>query len=125
MGTRNIPLVSALLAVVVIGGIAAAGLWVFRTPTDSTVDSFWKILSSDRAAAGFVRVAIVALSLYVVISVVALVAGGRWLKAFNARGLEADPSATDRAYEELRLRLAAAERRYEEARALWGSMFDG
>lgn len=125
MGSRHFQLVLGLAAVVVIGGIAAADLWVFRSSTDPTVDSFWKMLSSDRATGGFVRVAIVALSLYVVVSVVALVAGGRWLKAFSPGGLETDPAASDRAYAELRAELAAAEQRYEETRRLLEEVSDG
>ncbi len=60
------------------------GLSHYKDPT------LWQLLFSDRLTVGFVRIAFVALVLYVVASVPALVVAGRWLKTFGTSGLSAD-----------------------------------
>ncbi len=116
----HIQFLSALAAILVISMIAAAGWWVFRPPVDPKVDSFWKVFSSDRATMGFVRVAIIALCIYVLVSVAALVVGRRWLKTFNTDGLEVDPATADRNHEELVARLAAARAAIREGSGIVG-----
>jgi hypothetical protein len=55
--------------------------------------SLWQLLLSDHVTLGFVRLAFVMLAVFVIASVPALVAGGRWLKSFGAGGFIADDAA--------------------------------
>jgi hypothetical protein len=52
--------------------------------------SVWQFVLSDRTTLGFVRLAVVALALFVIASVPALVLAGRWLKGLSAGGISAD-----------------------------------
>ena len=52
--------------------------------------SIWQYLLSDRYVLGFVRLALVALALYVVLSVPALVIAARWAKGIGSHGVAAD-----------------------------------
>jgi hypothetical protein len=58
----------------------------------STFDdpSVWQYLFADRTMLGFARLAILALAVYLIASVPALIIGGRWLKAIGAGGASAD-----------------------------------
>jgi hypothetical protein len=79
--------------------------------------SVWQLLLGDRVALGAARLGVLALTVFVVVSVPALIVTGRWLKAFGAGGVSveaADVSATIRALKDethdLRDRLKGAER---------------
>jgi hypothetical protein len=52
--------------------------------------SVWQLLLSDRLTLGFLRAGLIGLMVYIVVSVVALFLGGRWLRAFGTSGLTAD-----------------------------------
>ena len=82
----------AVLAAVV---LAAASIWPFDTtpPRLQTKPSLSQLLLSDRAILGFARLALVALMLFVIASVPALLVAGRWLKAFGTTGMSADDAA--------------------------------
>lgn len=88
-------LVSAAVAVILAILLAAQSAWPFDTsrPELPARPSLWQLLLSDHVTLGFVRLAVVMLAAFVVASVPALVAGGRWLKAFGAGGLIADDAA--------------------------------
>jgi hypothetical protein len=58
-----------------------------------TKPSLWQLLLADRVTLGFVRLAIVLASVFVVASVPALIVGGRWLRGFGAGGVTADDAA--------------------------------
>jgi hypothetical protein len=81
----------ALVAVTIL--LAANGWWPFDTSPPELPKrrpSFWQFLLADRLTLGFVRLGVVMLALFVVASVPALIAGGRWLKGAGTSGLTAD-----------------------------------
>src|SRR5687767_12580675 len=84
-------------------GLGAAGLiglaawqswWPFDTEPQKLSayedPSIWQFLLSDRVTLGFIRAGVAALVVYVAVSIPALIAGGRWLRAFGTSGLTAD-----------------------------------
>lgn len=88
-------------------GLGAAGLialavawpwWPFNSDSQklSPDPSIWQLLLSDRVTLGFVRAGIAALVLYLAVSIPALVAGGRWMRAFGTSGLTADDASYTR-----------------------------
>jgi hypothetical protein len=89
---RTFQTLSALALVA--GAVAAAsqGWWPFDTtpPALNARPSFWQLLLADRLTLGFVRLGVVMLAVFVIASVPALVAGGRWLKGLGTSGLTAD-----------------------------------
>jgi hypothetical protein len=92
---RSVQFVSAAAAVVLAILLAAESVWPFDAalPKLSEKPSLWQLLLFDHVTLGFVRLAFVMLAVFVVASVPALVAGGRWLKSFGAGGLIADEAA--------------------------------
>lgn len=74
--------------------IAIGGWWFFASiPTSLRTDkkpSLAQLLLSDRTTLGFVRLGLLSLALFVVVSVAALAASGRWLKSFGKDALTAD-----------------------------------
>ena len=103
---RTVQLTFAAAAVVVAILLAAGSAWPFDAsrPKLPAKPSLWQLLLSDHVTLGFVRLAVVMLAAFVVASVPALVAGGRWLKSFGAGGLIADDA------DDLRRALEATER---------------
>lgn len=57
---------------------------------DEKEPSLWYFLLSDRLTLGLVRLGTIAVAIYAIISVVALIIGGRWIKAFGTGGLTID-----------------------------------
>jgi hypothetical protein len=107
---RVVQLVSAAAAVALAIVLAAQSAWPFDAgrPKLPARPSLWQLLLSDHVTLGFVRLAFVMLAVFVIASVPALVAGGRWLKSFGAGGLVADDGA------DLRRALEASERQVEQ-----------
>lgn len=66
--------------------------WPFRSglPTGDKHPTLWQFLLGDRFTLGLVRLGLVALGIYVVVSVPALISASRWLKGFGKDGLAAD-----------------------------------
>jgi hypothetical protein len=112
--------------------LAAASVWPFDTkpPALRAKPSLWQLLLSDRATLGFARFALIALMLFVIASVPALLVARRWLKAFGTSGLSADEAAqvdatAERLNEELRTlraNLEKVERERNQARAIAGRL---
>jgi hypothetical protein len=125
---RIVQLVSAAAAVVLAVVLAAQSAWPFDTsrPRLPAKPSLWQLLLSDHVTLGFVRLAVVMLAVFVVASVPALAAGGRWLKGFGAGGIIADEAAdlrsaleaTKRELERRTQDLEAARKERDEAVAL-------
>lgn len=95
---RTWQLAFALAAVAVVVYIADDGRWPFDSdprPLKSHEDpSVWQFLFSDSTVLGYVRLALMAFSLYVIASVIALVVAGRWLRGFGTGGMSADDVRT-------------------------------
>lgn len=89
-------------------GLSLSSAWVFRSRPATTPDeSVWRLLLSDRTTVGFVRLALIGIALYALVSIAALVVGGRWIRVFGAGGFEADAVATsEEIIADLRDRLA-------------------
>ncbi len=87
---RSLQRWAASTAAVLAVALAVAGVVFFRAGANDPKEPFWRLLLSDRVTLGFVRLATVALALYVISSVAALAAGERWLKSLSAGGFEAD-----------------------------------
>ena len=106
---RVVQLVSAAAAVVLAILLAAESAWPFDAsrPKLPEKPSLWQLLLSDHVTLGFVRLAFVMLAVFVIASVPALIAGGRWLKSFGAGGFVADDAA------DLRGALEVAEQKLE------------
>lgn len=89
------------------------GRWPFNEDPRSLAmipdPSIWDFLFSDRVVVGFVRLGVILLAAYVVVSVPALVIAGRWLKALGTGGVSADEaSETSERIEELERQLDRA-----------------
>ena len=79
---------AALLALTgIVLAVAGGGLFA-SSPGKSR--SLWQLILDDRATLGFVRLAVLTMSLYVVSSIGALAVGGRWLRSISTTGIEAD-----------------------------------
>ena len=101
-GSSNVMLwVQRVLASLVVAGIACLAWqkwWPFDTDPfgvgaleDPTV---WQYLFADRYVLGVVRLTFVVLAVFVIVSVIAHVAAGRWLR-FGIRRNGANPSDAD------------------------------
>lgn len=101
--------------------LAAALLhhWPFTSGLDLTQyphPTLWQLLLADRFTLGLVRLAFIALGLYVVVSVPALVAASRWLKGFGKEGLTADDAETaNKTIAELKKKLDVVTGKFEDA----------
>lgn len=128
LSERVVQLTLAAAAVVLAILLAAQSAWPFDAarPKLPEKPSLWQLLLSDHVTLGFVRLAFVMLAVFVIASVPALVAGGRWLKSFGAGGLIADDAAglrgalaaTERALDRTTRDLEAAKKERDEAVAL-------
>lgn len=121
-GVRSRQVAAAALAIVTAAVVAASGVWVFRSvPPIDPEPSFLQLVFAERATLGFLRLGFIALALYAIGSVAALVAGGRWMRTLGAQGFEADEArATDQDLAALEARLAVAEQRnLELMQLLW------
>src|SRR6266498_902179 len=90
---KLVPWVFALVVIAVVVTLALMHKWPFVAGLDaSTYDhpTLWQLLLADRFTLGLVRLALVALGLYVIISIPALAAASRWVKGFGKEGLTAD-----------------------------------
>jgi hypothetical protein len=86
----------ALLAIAGVLTLAALHHWPFTAALDASKyehPTLWQLLLADRFTLGLVRLALVALGLYVIVSVPALAAASRWVKGFGKEGLTADDAA--------------------------------
>ena len=88
-------LAAAVAAVGVALLLAVQSAWPFDASRPSLPErpSLWQLLLADYVTLGFVRLAFVMLAIFVIASVPALVAGGRWMKSFGTGGLIADDVA--------------------------------
>lgn len=57
--------------------------------------SLWFFLLSDSVTLGFVRLGVIAVAVYAIASIPALIMGGRWVKAFGLSGVTADHETKD------------------------------
>lgn len=77
-------------------GVASAltalvfGVWPFHGAPPGEEAPLWDVLLNDRAMLGFVRGAVAAAAIYLIASVPALVARGRWASGFGTGGIVAD-----------------------------------
>jgi hypothetical protein len=115
----------AVLAVALVVSLCLAGVWVFSAATSSELErSLWSLILSDRSTLGFLRAAIIGLSIYAIASVAALIASGRWIRSFRSTGFEAEALSSDdlqRAQEDA----AIAKSEREELSRLLGERLDG
>src|SRR6266508_4904512 len=87
-----------LAATVILGGVTwlavSASHWPFQDDPAAVTSvqrpSFWNYLLADRVTLGFVRLGIVALAVFLLLSTVALALAARWLKGFGTAGMAAD-----------------------------------
>ena len=95
--TRRVLQLSVALALVAVSILLAAVRgWPFGASPPrmaETKPSLWQLLLTDRVTLGFVRLALVLASVFVVASVPALIVGARWLRGFGPSGLSADDGA--------------------------------
>lgn len=110
----------AALSVVASFVLAFTGVAVFRGAT--RVDgrgSLWSLLLADPATLGFVRLAVVLGSIYVIASVPALIASGRWIRGLGPSGISTDEAtAADERVGKLEADLEAVRRQRDEAKDL-------
>jgi hypothetical protein len=119
LSQRAVQLTSATLIVGVAIVLAIANVWPFDGPQPSlpTDPSLWQLMLSDDITVGFVRFALVLLAVFVVASVPALIAGGRWLKGFGTSGLTADDVAdASKALDEAKAKLDATTNELDAAK---------
>jgi hypothetical protein len=94
LNTRTRQWMAATIVFVLAIILALSSAWPFNArprPLASESDpSLWQFILSDRVTIGMVRLALVTLGLFVVISAPALAVAGRWIKGVGASGLAAD-----------------------------------
>lgn len=84
-------MVAAASAIALSIVLALVRAWPFGSrPPPVTVPSIMLLLLNDRLTVGFLRLALVALALFVIGSVPALIVADRWLVGFGASGVVAD-----------------------------------
>jgi hypothetical protein len=125
---RRTEIVSGIGTVVLAFVLAVSGVWPFARPRLPDEDAaIWEVLVYDGAVLGFLKLALVMLSLYGIASVPALVAGGRWAKGLGASGVIADDATreseltlaeAERTIRDLQERQEEFERRYHELEAM-------
>jgi outer membrane murein-binding lipoprotein Lpp len=108
-----------VLFVVIILALSAA--WPFnarpRHLASERDPSLWQFILSDRVTIGMIRLALVMLGLFVVISVPALVMAGRWIKGVGSGGLAADDAENaSQTIEGLKTQVETLTRERDEAR---------
>jgi hypothetical protein len=92
--------ITAAAIVVLVLGLAVRGRdWPFdsypRTIEHFESPSVWQYLFSERFTLGYVRLAIVFASLFLVASVTALAVSGRWMSGFGGLSVDEKESAED------------------------------
>ena len=105
VSTRQLQIAAAVGSAAVAVWLAASDTWVFANaaPTLPDKPTFWQLLMSEHTTLGFVRLALILTALYAIVSVPALVTGGRWLKGFGSSGFTADDAVqADDTIEELK-----------------------
>jgi len=84
---RRAQRVAALAILGLVAGLIASRTWLFdghpHTIAHYQHPTIWQLLLADRIMVGFAHLAIIALVVYIVISVPALAIAGRWLKGFG------------------------------------------
>lgn len=102
---------AVVLAIVASLAVAKAGPFSWEPPVTTQRTGFFEALLGERYTLGLVRVALIALGVFVVLSVPALVVAGRWLKGFSKEGLTADDAeAADDTIADLRSQLVEVTR---------------
>jgi hypothetical protein len=100
MRERHSQWLAAITAAGIVLGLAGTSSWPFdghpHTVAYYDDPSVWQFLFGDRLMVGFVRLAVVALILYLVASVPALTVAGRWMKGFGTSGLSTDDAQASR-----------------------------
>ncbi len=83
-------------AFVVMSLLAHRAQWPFhQRPIDlGESPSLWEVLLNDRLTLGLLRAGLAAIVTYVVVSVPALVVGGRWMKGLTTAGMTADDAVS-------------------------------
>lgn len=115
----------ALAAIVTIVVLALAGVWPFDPAgAPDSLGSTWDRLL-DPTILGFLRLGLLVVAVYGIVSVPVLIAGGRWATTLGTGGLVADEgrSRADAALAQARRRVAELEdenayllRRYQQVR---------
>jgi hypothetical protein len=78
------------LAAVVILGLTRSGPFSWDPPPAAQDAGFFEELLGERYTLGLVRLGLIVLALFIILSVPALIVAGRWLKGFSKEGLTAD-----------------------------------
>jgi uncharacterized membrane protein len=112
-----------IVAAAALGGsayLAYKNFWPFDSAppiiTSGSQPSLAQYFLADRVTLGFVRLAVIFLAAFVVVSVPALIIASRWIKGFSTTGLTADDAQqASEAVKELKERLAAVEMERDEA----------
>ena len=93
-GLRGRQQIAAVFVVAAAVVLATQGDWPFsgkpHPVSDYAHPTIWQLLFSDRITLGLLRLSLVGLGFFVVVSIPALVVAGRWLKGFGTGGLTAD-----------------------------------
>jgi hypothetical protein len=79
-----------VLAGLLVLAITKSGPFSWEPPPFNEDDGFFEALLAERYTLGLVRLGLMALGLFIVLSVPALIVAGRWLKGFSKEGLTAD-----------------------------------
>jgi hypothetical protein len=87
---KQVELWAAFLAGAAAIVLAVTGRWVFARSDIQADASVWDVIIADRTTLGFLRLALLMLGLFTVVSIPALMVAGRWIKGFSTSGLTAD-----------------------------------
>lgn len=93
--------------------------WPFDASLPSHDPTLWQFLLADRLTLGFVRLSVVLVALFVIASVPALFAAGRWLRVVGPSGVTADEVDPGEMAAEMARFRAFMENMAAESEALW------
>jgi mannose/fructose/N-acetylgalactosamine-specific phosphotransferase system component IIC len=106
--SRKLPLAIALPATILLAlvGVYAVGDAVFSPVTTPSSPGFLEVILASRAVVAAVRIAVIFAAAFIVVSVVALIAKGRWLTRVGPVQITGDVSGLEVEVERLEASLA-------------------
>lgn len=110
----------AAAAVALVVALALFNRWPFDDSQPAVLasvkdPSIWQFLFSDRITLGLVRLAVMALGLYVVASIPALMVGARWLRGIGPGTADPAPASLPEATRALQTQIEKLTRERDEA----------
>lgn len=109
------PYLVTFLVLVGIGVLISLRAWPFDARPSKVPPTWWGLLLGDRLTVGFVRLAAVALCVWVTVSAIELIRERRWVKTMPPGLTAEDVSSVDATVEDLKSQLREVTNQRDEA----------